>query len=56
MDWIELIIHTTTQGADFVSGLLMDMMTNGLGSVMTVVYEQVPSFAAMLSSNTAAAQ
>lgn len=41
---------------EVVSGLLMDMMTNGLGSVMTVVYEQVPSFAAMLSSNTAAAQ
>ena len=29
MDWIELIIHTTTQGADFVSGLLMEYGASG---------------------------
>lgn len=35
---------------EIMSGLMMDVMYNGFGSVMSVVNEQVPSFAAMLSS------
>ena len=29
MDWIELIVHTTTEGSDAVSGLLMDAGSSG---------------------------
>ena len=41
---------------EIMSGLMMDVMYNGFGSVMSVVNEQVPSFAAMCSSQSTPAQ
>ena len=29
MEWIELIVHTTTEGTDGVSGILMDCGASG---------------------------
>ena len=39
MDWIEMIVHTTTAGADAVSFLMME---NGAGGTMTEDRADIP--------------
>ena len=39
MDWIEIIVHTTSSGSDFISGMLMD---HGISGTMIVDRADIP--------------